>query len=291
MSVKKSIIVLILLCIFLSSSPFSYSSKIKDEEISWLNNYSSALEEAEKSNRLMVIAFYTAWCLYCKKLDQDVFTDPRIIDLSKEFIFTKLDAEIQKAATIKYRPEGYPTIILSTPTGEEILRISGYRDANQFLAVLDVVHDHGFEISNLLSRIDQNSKDCIAHESLGKIYLQIGLFEKAQYHLNRALKTLPVSSCIKDETVESDEERILFTLSQAALADRNFRKASKTLQKLIAKNLSCDCLRTYYLELGRVYTSWGKSKKANKVLEKLVELYPESEEARVATDLIYKNLS
>ena len=171
------------------------------------------------------------------------------------------------------------------------MRISGYRDADQFLAVLEAVNEHGSEISGLLTKIDENSKDCIAHESLGTLYLHIGLFEKAQYHLNRALKTLPVSSCIKDETAESDEERILFVLSQTYLADKNYRKASKTLQKLVDKNLSCDCIRTYWLELGRVYTEWGKGKKANKILEKLVKMYPDSEEAEVATDLIYKNLS
>ncbi len=239
----------------------------------------------------MVIAFYTAWCVYCKKYDRDVFTDQRIIDLSREFIFAKLDADLQKAATLKYRPEGYPTIIFSSPAGEEILRIAGYRDADQFLAVLEAVYDHGSEISDLLEKIDQDSKNCAAHESLGKIYLHIGAFEKALYHLNKALKNLPKSAYVTDESSESDEERILFVLSQTYLADNDYRRASKTLQKLVDKNLSCDCIRTYWLELGRVYTEWGKGKKANKILEKLVKMYPDSEEAEVATDLIYKNLS
>jgi thioredoxin-related protein len=279
-----------ILIFFLSFTILPASFAI-DVKINWLTDFNSAQDQAKDNKRMMVVAFYTSWCLYCKKYDRDVFTDSRIIDLSKEFVFAKLDAEIQKAATIRYRPEGYPTIIFSSPSGKEILRIAGYRDADQFLAVLEAVRDHGDEISKFLAIVDKNPKDCVAHESLGKLYLQIGLFDKAQHHLNKALKALPASACITDEKTESDEERILFVLSQTYLADKNFRKASKTLEKLVDKNPTCDCIRTYWLELGRVYTEWGKGKKANKVLEKLVDMYPDSKEAKVATDLIYQNLS
>ncbi len=283
------------------SGPFLFTQTYEmKEDISWFDDYSSALKRAELDNKMMVIAFYTAWCVYCKKLDRETFVDPRVVEQSRQYVFAKLDADIQKAAALRYRPEGFPTIIFASPSGNEVFRISGYRDADQFLTVLETLNEYGSTFTEYITRAENDSKDLLAHETLGQIYLNIGLYEKAQSHLGKALKALP--SYLKrkpEETVlggsstdsdsgasENHEARILFLISQAYLAEKDYRKASKTVKDLIEKNPSSRELPVYYLELGRVYIAWGKDDKAQDAFATLTNLYPESPQAEIAKKLI-----
>lgn len=52
------------------------------------------LKEDEKKNSKILLYFYTDWCVYCRKMEQAVFTNPDIKEkLNREYIFIKFDAE------------------------------------------------------------------------------------------------------------------------------------------------------------------------------------------------------
>lgn len=296
----KTICVCLVLFSFMCVSLLCAQSYDMKRDIAWFDDYNSALKRAEADNKMLVIAFYTSWCVYCKKLDKETFVDPRVVEQSEQYIFAKLDADIQKAAALRYRPEGFPTIVFASPSGNEIFRISGYRDADQFLTVLETLNEYGSTFAEYLTRAENDSKDLLAHETLGQIYLNIGLYEKAQLHLGKALKALP--SYLKnkpEQTVlrgsssnpgpgdgENHEARILFLISQAYLAEKDYRKASKTIKELIEKDPNSRELPAYYLELGRVYIAWGKEDKAQDAFATLTKLYPESPQAEIAKKLI-----
>jgi len=104
--------------------------------LSWRNDLNAALEEAKTAEKPLMVDFYTTWCGWCTKLDQDVYTDKKVRELADEFICVKVDAEKDKAAAARYGVTGYPTIIFLNYEGAVDTQIRGYRPAADFASIM-----------------------------------------------------------------------------------------------------------------------------------------------------------
>jgi thiol:disulfide interchange protein len=112
--------------------------------IKWNKTYAQALAEAKSKHTLIMIDFYTDWCEWCKQLDTDVYPDPGVISAVDRFAPIKLNAE-KDGATLaaKYGVDGYPTILLLSPSGVLVSKIGGYEEAEQFASDLNKVSIDG----------------------------------------------------------------------------------------------------------------------------------------------------
>lgn len=124
--------------IILSVIPFLLIAKLSNaQEVKFLDvTFDKALIEANKENKILMIDFYTDWCVWCKELDKKVYTNSEVADFAnKSFINLKIDAEkgvgIELAKT--YKIVGYPTILFLNDKREEIDRIYGYLPPKEFL--------------------------------------------------------------------------------------------------------------------------------------------------------------
>lgn len=75
---------------------FSLTSFYAQAQVEWLTfqQLDSALQAEAKP---VFIAFYTDWCTYCKKMEQEVFTDPQIIEeLNSTYYAVRFNAESSK---------------------------------------------------------------------------------------------------------------------------------------------------------------------------------------------------
>lgn len=107
--------------------------------ISWQKYSNEKITEATNSSKPVIIDFYADWCIPCKELDKETFTDKSIIAESARFIalkadLTKSDNEEAKLLKDKYKITGVPTVILINSKGEEIERINEFIKAETFLA-------------------------------------------------------------------------------------------------------------------------------------------------------------
>ncbi|MBL1212862.1 MAG: protein-disulfide reductase DsbD [Ignavibacteriae bacterium] len=104
-------------------------------------SYTAALE----NNQKMIIDFYADWCIPCKELDALTFSDQRVIDLSKEFVTYKVDMtktmsdETEKIRE-KFQIRGMPTVLVINTKGEEVERITGFVNADEFLNVISSIN-------------------------------------------------------------------------------------------------------------------------------------------------------
>ncbi|UCF67304.1 MAG: thioredoxin family protein [Acidobacteriota bacterium] len=228
--------------------------------IAWIEDWGAALEQARTSNKLLMVDFYTSWCTFCKNLDNEAFVDPRVVALSKDFVCTKLDADVAKAAAMRYEPDGYPTIVFGSSSGDEIIRISGYRTTEEIFKVMKTVHETGPKISENLAIIDEDRKNFAANESLGSIYLELGLPDKALPYLKRALKVAPGAQ--SGGGTEAPKARVMFTMARAYFAAEDYRKAARMLEDLLEEHLSSPQCAEYAALLERAYTECGKPDRA-----------------------------
>ena len=66
----------------------------KSEPYQWHRNvlFESVLNQV--SNKVLLLDFETEWCVWCKKLDENTYTDQRVKNFAKNFyISMKIDAE------------------------------------------------------------------------------------------------------------------------------------------------------------------------------------------------------
>ncbi len=116
--------------------------------VSWYS-FDEGLAEASKQQKKLLVDVYTDWCSWCKKMDNEVYSDKRIIELLHEhFVSVKLNAESSRKLTYNGQQfterefaaalgiDGYPTTVFFLPDAKPITRVPGFMEAKTFANVL-----------------------------------------------------------------------------------------------------------------------------------------------------------
>lgn len=98
--------------------------------INWENSLSAGLDSAKNQNKPVMIDFYTDWCGWCKKLDNDTYSNAKVQDLANKFICIKINGDNARTDVAKYGVNGFPTIVFLDSNGKEIDRNVGYATAD-----------------------------------------------------------------------------------------------------------------------------------------------------------------
>jgi thiol:disulfide interchange protein DsbD len=99
---------------------------------------------ADISGRGVIIDFYADWCIPCKELDAVTFSDPKVIELSKEFETYKADLTESLSPEVEVLRErfniiGVPTVLILNSKGEEKERITGFVNAEEFYKIISSI--------------------------------------------------------------------------------------------------------------------------------------------------------
>ncbi len=124
--------------IFLIFGLLIASSAACAQDIKWINSYDQALNLARAQSKPIMVDFYTEWCGWCKRLDQETYKDQRVAIISMSFICLKIDGDKNSALVQKYNVSGYPTILFLDPSGKVIGGGPGYRDGDTMLNEMNV---------------------------------------------------------------------------------------------------------------------------------------------------------
>ncbi len=102
-------------------------------------NYKAGLQNNDK----MIIDFYADWCIPCKELDAITFSDKKVISTLSDFKSLKVNMTNSSDATElireKFKIVGMPTILFIDSKGNEVHRLTGFVDAEEFEKILNSV--------------------------------------------------------------------------------------------------------------------------------------------------------
>ncbi|MFY0592228.1 DUF255 domain-containing protein [Roseivirga sp.] len=149
--------------------------------------WNAAFEKAKREGKLVFADVFTDWCSYCKQLDEEVYTNPKVISFFNEnFVNIKLDAEsdfgIPRAD--QFGISDYPTLLFLTEDQEIFQALTGFLPATalnaygqefqrmwSILPALEekydskiITKDERLELISILEVKDQNKAREIAQE-------------------------------------------------------------------------------------------------------------------------------
>jgi len=129
----------------------------KTNALTW-HKYDEGLTKAEKERKHVLIAFYTNWCGWCRRMDKVTYTDEEITKvLNESYVAIKVNAQskdkvevdgkkiTEKEVAGSFRVRNYPTTWFLKHSGKKIAPYYGYADAETFLNVLNYIKDDLYE--------------------------------------------------------------------------------------------------------------------------------------------------
>jgi thiol:disulfide interchange protein DsbD len=113
-------------------------------EIPWQQYSNEKYQASLNAGHKVVIDFYADWCIPCKELDAQTFTDAKVIEAAKDFDAYKVDmtktlSEETQRIRKKFGIRGMPTILIFDSSGKEVKRLTGFVEPEEFLKILKEV--------------------------------------------------------------------------------------------------------------------------------------------------------
>ncbi len=153
----KYVSVFLFLAACMTSHPLFSQTKVNSTQRGW-NSFDNGLEHAKVSHKKILVDVYTDWCGWCKKMDEEVYADPKVKEyLTKNFVTVKVNAEAEGTIHYKgnvYSPAqlaaafgvtGYPATLFLKEDGDPITLLPGYMEAPMFIHVLSFVAENQYE--------------------------------------------------------------------------------------------------------------------------------------------------
>lgn len=107
------------------------------QDFSYQRQWKSAFEQAKKKQKPLMVLFVTKTCPWCKKLENQVLSKPKINDfLQKNFILVLLDKD-RDAFPEYLEVQVVPTIYFVDPKkGKDFGAIIGYKNKKEFFDLI-----------------------------------------------------------------------------------------------------------------------------------------------------------
>ncbi len=153
----KCVLAILFIISLMTWHPLFSQAKITSAQGGW-KSFDTGLENAKVSHKKILVDVYTDWCGWCKKMDEEVYNDPKVKEyLAKNFVIVKMNAEAEGTIHYKgniYSPaqlasafgvSGYPATLFLKDDSEPITLLPGYMEAPMFLQVLSFVAENQYE--------------------------------------------------------------------------------------------------------------------------------------------------
>lgn len=104
--------------------------------IPWTDDVDAAFRIASERHVPVVVDVWAVWCVPCKRMDDETYRDPAVVEAARGVVPLKVDADAQPIFVERYQSEKYPEVLFLDEVGREIGRATGFQDAPALLPAL-----------------------------------------------------------------------------------------------------------------------------------------------------------
>jgi hypothetical protein len=113
-----------------------------------------AFELARQQGKPLFFYWGAVWCPPCNQVKATLFSRPEFVERSRAFVPVYVDGDkpgAQKVAA-RFNVSGYPTMVLFTPAGAEVIRLPGEVDPERYLLTLAAGLESQAPVKELVAR-------------------------------------------------------------------------------------------------------------------------------------------
>ncbi|HOK02155.1 MAG TPA: thioredoxin fold domain-containing protein [Spirochaetota bacterium] len=171
---KKTLLLTFIFIAFSCSNSTPSGSNKNAGAVKWYG-VQEGMDLAKKEGKGVIMFFYTDWCIYCKMMDAEVFSDVMISSFMNEnFINIKINPEKsretisvmgQSFTPMNFMGEigatGFPTTMFWNKNQKPLTVLPGYTDKDRFLSVLKYIKDDCFTKKISLEEYMTDTSKCL----------------------------------------------------------------------------------------------------------------------------------
>lgn len=146
---RLSIVGLVCAVLLVLSVPALSAVPMQKPQVHWMS-YSKALEKAKQNPKLIFVDLYADWCLPCRVMDANVYSDSTVASLlNGKFYAVKLDVEskekitcdgehkiVKDCMTQVWELSTLPSFVLLAPKGLSILTVTDSMSPQEMQSLL-----------------------------------------------------------------------------------------------------------------------------------------------------------
>jgi thiol-disulfide isomerase/thioredoxin len=239
-----------------------------DAQIVWVKDYKQAVKAARETGKPMLIDFTASWCGPCQRMEKVFWTRSDVIELSKQFVCVKIDADKNADLKKQYRVKGIPYVSITDSWGEEFDSQFGYgKDSDAaIIGKLNFVPKDFSEIKDAKALLETNGDNLVALAKIAEFYQQKKLFYQSNATYERILGL---------ETNQAQRENLMIIIGF------NYLRVSPDEARLAFERFEKEFPKSQHVEMAiygqfLAFERQNKFQDAQKMFDRLKANFPKS---------------
>jgi|SRR5579859_2198709 len=277
--------------------------------LDWKKDYDSALAEAKKDGRFVVVVFGGPDCPPCAKMHETTFKDRDVVErMSKAYVGVYVHLDGPSPVAKQFGIESIPTVFLVTSDGTRVRKWEGYLGPEDYRKGLDAASAAYPKVKDLEEKlrldpdsVELNTEAARQYEALGRGRASADALRRVASRTVDAkarakvlvrvlgqLYSLEQEEALNVEILAIAEEvekldpgqrgEAMAARAQVAMNRERPEEAIKLFEEVVEKHPSCDKAAVSLLWLADLYHHAQKNNsKAKMALERILEKYPKSD--------------
>lgn len=104
-----------------------------EEADPWFHSYDEGIAAAHAAGKPVLLDFTAEWCVWCRKMEEDVFPDQAVRAALNDFICIRVDTEDDPRVALAYQVRSLPRFVMLNTFGEVTVDRTGYMPVEVFL--------------------------------------------------------------------------------------------------------------------------------------------------------------
>ncbi len=106
-------------------------------QIHFLGDLRQGLQQAEQTDKPLLVFFNAPECVYCRQMAEETFTDRLVVALAEHFVCVEVQADRAPEVCARFSVTAYPTVQFMSPGGVPLHRLLGKKPAEELAAQME----------------------------------------------------------------------------------------------------------------------------------------------------------